>query len=294
METASRPLKGIHILSMATNIPGPVALAHLTALGASAVKVEPPGGDLLAVAAPSWYGELHQNIRTISPDLKQPADRATFDSMLEESDLLLTASRLGALDRLGLGWSNLSKRFPGLLQVAITGYSDPDDERPGHDLTYQATTGLLKIPLLPRALIADLAGAERAIIAALSLILCRERTVRKSDKTGDRSVDPDQRIAHVSLAEAASAFARPLRHGLTAETGILGGSLPGYNLYQAKQGWVAVAALEPHFLQNLARALEIDDVTKEELTKVFLERTNKDWENWALKYDLPIVEVKDN
>jgi crotonobetainyl-CoA:carnitine CoA-transferase CaiB-like acyl-CoA transferase len=42
------PLKGIQIVSLATNVPGPVAAARLHDLGASIIKVEPPAGDPLA------------------------------------------------------------------------------------------------------------------------------------------------------------------------------------------------------------------------------------------------------
>ena len=63
--------------------------------------------------------------------------------------------------------------FPHLCQVAIVGHLPPDEDASGHDLTYRARFGPL--PEMPPVLVADLAGAEQAVSAALSLLFARER-----------------------------------------------------------------------------------------------------------------------
>ena len=90
---------------------------------------------------------------------------------------------------------------------------------------------------------ADLAGADRAVAAALGLLLGRERGTLGIDNGDPARNDGKERFALVSLSEAAEAFAKPINFGLTSREGLLGGSLPSYNLYQAKEGWVAVATL---------------------------------------------------
>ena len=48
--------------------------------------------------------------------------------------------------------------------------------------------------------------------------------------------------------------------GLTASGGILGGGFPGYGLYRAREGHVALAALERHFWERLrALGIKADD-----------------------------------
>ena len=42
-------LNGVRILSLAINLPGPLAASRLAALGATVIKVEPPSGEPLAV-----------------------------------------------------------------------------------------------------------------------------------------------------------------------------------------------------------------------------------------------------
>jgi alpha-methylacyl-CoA racemase len=273
------PLAGFRILSIAVNIPGPVAAAQLVRLGAAVTKVEPPGGDLLAVAAPAWYQELHSQQRLVALDLKTAEGQAEFHGLLSDSDLLLTSTRPAALARLGLGWGELATRYPRLCQVAIIGYPPPQENKAGHDLTYQASLGLVEPPSLPRTLLADLGGAERAVQAALALLLARER----GQGAG---------YQEVTLAEAAEALAAPWRHGLTRPGGTLGGGLPGYGLYPAQEGWVAVAALEPHFLERLGQALGLAALTAEALAAAFGERPAEAWERWAAEHDLPLVAVQ--
>lgn len=279
-EENTKPLRGIQVLTLAVNVPGPVAAARLRGLGATVVKVEPPEGDPLAQTNRDWYEVLVAGQKVIRLNLKETEDRARLDELLGESDLLLTATRPAALARLGLGWPELHARYPRLSQTAIVGYPAPEDNVPGHDLTYLAGLGLLTPPELPRTLLADLAGAERAVSASLALLLGRELGLG----TG---------YVQVPLAEAAAFFAEPLRYGITAPGGELGGGLPGYNLYRAREGWISVAALEPHFWQRLLDELGLQTANREELASAFLSRTAEEWQSWAAERDLPIAAVRE-
>ncbi len=271
-------LAGFSVVTIAVNLPGPVAAARLRDFGADVTKVEPPEGDPLARSAPAWYGELAAGQRVVRLDLKDEADRAELDELLGEADVFLTAQRPDALDRLGLGWGALHARFPRLSQVAIVGYASPDAGRPGHDLNYAAAHGLVAPPALPRTLVADLGGAEAAVSAALAAVLSRERTGSGT-------------YAEVALADAAERFAAPLRHGLTADGGVLAGGYPGYGLYETSDGWVSVAALEPHFARRLCEELELTELSHDALGSRFRERTAEDWDRWARERDLPIEKV---
>lgn len=272
-------LRGFTVLTLAGNVPGPAAVARLRRLGARVVKVEPPAGDPLVPISAAWYEELREGQEVVRLDLKDPEGRARLEELLAASDLLVTSSRLGALRRLGLGWEELHARHPRLCQVAIFGYPGDGRDRAGHDLTYQGSVGLLDPPGLPRTLLADLACAEQAAGAALALLLARER--------GEGSG-----YAEVTLAGVAEDFAAPLRHGLTAPGGVLGGGLPTYGLYPAREGWVAVAALEPHFAARLQAELGLGELDRAALERAFCERTAHEWEAWARERDLPVEAVR--
>ncbi|HET6756076.1 MAG TPA: CoA transferase [Burkholderiales bacterium] len=271
-------LNGFTIVTLAVNVPGPVAASRLRQLGAELVKVEPPGGDPLAQLCPRWYREMIEGQRIASLDLKGENDRAELESLLARSDLLLTSMRPAALARLSLDWSGLHRRHPRLCHVAIIGSSPPDENKAGHDLTYQASAGLIDPPNMPRTLIADLAGAEKAVASALALLLARER----GQGAG---------YARVSLTDVALEFAAPLRHRVTASGGILGGARPEYNLYQTKDGHIALAALEPHFQERLSAELGLSQLEFAELKNIFSSKSTAEWKRWANARDLPLIAV---
>jgi alpha-methylacyl-CoA racemase len=275
-----KPLDKVRILSLALNLPGPVAVARLRQLGAAIIKVEPPEGDPLARVRPEWYSELHQGLAIVRLDLKEEKARDELYGWLEQADVLITASRPAALRRLGLAWTDLRARWPQLSHVAIMGSLPPEQDVPGHDLTYQARYGLLTPPALPRSCWADLFGAEQVVSAVLSVMLAAHRGA-------------GSHYVAISLAEAARQMAAPLQHGLTNPGGPLGGGFPGYNLYRAREGWIALAALEPHFWKNLQTALGDDCATAESLQQIFLARSATEWEEWAVTNDLPLVAVRE-
>jgi crotonobetainyl-CoA:carnitine CoA-transferase CaiB-like acyl-CoA transferase len=274
------PLEGVRVLTLATNLPGPVAAAQLHRLGAGVTKVEPPAGDPLARASPRWYEQLHHGQTVLTLDLKGDEGRQRLDEWLGHCDLLITATRPAALRRLGLDWATLHARHPRLCQVALVGDPPPHEDRPGHDLTYQARAGLLDTPRLPRTCLVDLAGARQVVCAALALLLARERS-------------QGAQYAEVSLTEVADDFADPWRHGLTAPGGVLGGACPGYNLYRAREGWIALAALEPHFWAKLTGELGLAAPDRGQLEQAFLTRTAEEWEAWAAARDLPLARVRE-
>jgi alpha-methylacyl-CoA racemase len=277
--SGAKPLAGVRVVTLALNVPGPVAAARLRELGADVIKIEPPTGDPLSRLSPAWYELLQVGQRVVPLNLKDAADRARLDALLEKADLLLTSQRPAALERLSLGWAEVHVRVPHVAQVAIVGYTGSRRDRSGHDLTYLAPLGLVVPPALPRTLIVDLAGAERAVVTALALLYAHER----GQTAG---------YEEVALSEVARSFAAPLRVGLTAPGGPLGGAFPAYGLYPAREGWVAIGALEERFQQRLLNNLGLQELTEEALAQAFSTRTAQEWETWAIERDLPLAAAR--
>lgn len=267
-------LLGTRVVSLAINLPGPLTAANLAALGADVIKVEPPAGDPLAHASPGWYAELHEQVKVVPLDLKQPEQRITLDELLTEADVLITAQRPSALTRLGL--DRLEERFARLVHIEIVGYDGERVEEPGHDLTYQADFGTLVPPTMPTIPAADLIGSERATSTALAALLARTRHGR-----GGRH--------RVSLEEAARLAGKAVRHGLLGEGAPLGGANPEYALYPTADGTVALAALEPHFAARVHRHL---GTTRAELEAAFAAQPDEHWERRAAELDIPLAPVR--
>jgi alpha-methylacyl-CoA racemase len=274
-----QPLTGINVVSIAFNLPGPAAVSQLARWGAEVVKVEPPTGDPLARNCPDFYHYLLGNQRVVRLNLKEASQRAELDGYLETADLLVTSSLPASLARMNLSWDPLHARFARLCQVAIIGHAPPDEELTGHDLTYQASVGLLSPPSMPLTLLADMAGAQTTVSRALATLL--ERTRRG---IGVFSFAP--------IAEALDFFTLPLRYGLTVPGGGLGGAAPFYNIYPTADGWLAVATLEPHFWSQLCALLAVRTGSYDELKAVFAGRTAAEWERFGHENRLPLAAVR--
>lgn len=284
-----RPLRGLRILSLGLNLPAPVALQACRGLGARVRKIEPPAGDPVAGFSPALYEELHRGVKVLRLDLKRAAGQAGMQRELARCDVLMTSFRPSALQRLGLGWRTLQRQHPQLWQVAIVGGCGTRAEEAGHDLTYQAEEGLLPPAGLPSTLLADMGGAEQAVQAVLQAALGRAQGAKP-------------RRLEVGLADAARALAAPLRWGLTAPGGLLGGAHALYQVLPCRDGRVALAALEPHFATRLAELIGLPPATPvawlkperhQAVAAWCLGKTRAELSELAQRLDLPLVVCPD-
>jgi alpha-methylacyl-CoA racemase len=245
---ALRPLKGVRILSLALNLPGPAALMRCRDMGATCVKLEPPPhpsapkgstGDPMGLYNRAAYEVMHAGMKISSADLKTEAGQKALHKALAKTDILLTSFRPSALKKLGMEWKALHQQYPQLSVVAIVGAPGVRAEEPGHDLTYLAENALVTGLDLPPTLYADMGGslmASEAVLQARLLQLQKGKGVYQE----------------VALSVAAGYMALPRTWGLTAPGAAVGGGHAGYRVYPCKDGRVAMAALEPHFAAALA------------------------------------------
>ena len=235
---ALKPLRGVRILSLALNLPGPAALMRLKALGASCTKLESPAGDPMQHYSTEAYAQMHAGVKIVKADLKTERGLARLHKLLAVTDVLLTSFRPSALNRLGLGWKALHKAHPHLNLVSIVG-DTAAPEVPGHDLTYMAEHGLITGLDLPPTLFADMSGSLLAVEAVLASVIQQRNTGRSSMQT-------------IGLSQAAQYLALPRLWRLTTPDGLIGGAHAFYQVLPCKDGRVAIAALEPHFASRLA------------------------------------------
>ncbi len=296
------PLKGIRILSLSLNLPGPAAFWRCRQMGATCVKLEPPApagmppgtpGDPLGWSLRATYDMLHHGMRIVTANAKTEAGQKAIHRELAKADVLLTSFRPSALAKLGLDWKSLHKKYPGLSQVAIVGAPGARAEEPGHDLTYMADNGLVQGLNMPPTLYADMGGSLMASEAVLKAVLMQK-------------VQSKGQYFEVALADASKYLGLPLAWGMTRLPGTrgkgdLGGSVggghAGYKVYPSKDGRVAIAALEPHFADSLCKLAGVKHEnittmfaasTHEAVAKLLAAHTNKQLDKLAVEHDLPL------
>ena len=291
--TITQSLKGVRILSLSLNLPGPAALQRLRLMGATCVKCEPPApsgataqqtGDPMSAYSAVAYEALQAGIRTRVIDLKTASGQKALQTALARTDVLLTSFRPSALAKLGLSWRNLQAKHPHLSLVAIVGAPGERADEPGHDLTYLAENNLVTGLDLPATLYADMGGALMATEAVLQAVL-----LQRQKATGQ--------YFEVALSEAAAHLALPLRWGLTLPGTQIGGGHAGYQVYPCKNGRVALAALEPHFAKSLCAvagvpwttpATMMAPNTHKAIAQFVATRTRHTLEKLAVQHDIPL------
>ncbi len=279
-----QPLKGVRILSLALNLPGPAALMRCRQMGAACLKLEPPAGDPMGQYNEQAYAQLHAGVKLLSGDLKTEPGQKLLHRELAKADLLLTSFRPSALVKLGLTWKALHKRHPHLSQIAIVGAPGERAEEPGHDLTYLAENDLVTGLDLPATLYADMGGSLMTSEAVLQAVM-HQRSKGKGV------------YLEVALSSAAGYLALPRTWGLTQAGAAVGGGHAGYRVYPCKDGRVALAALEPHFAASLCAVAGIEvasikamfaAATHQAIAAFLLTQTRKQLDKLAVAKDIPL------
>lgn len=281
------PLKGVRILSLALNLPGPAALMRCRQMGAHCLKLEPPAGDPMGHYNQAAYAQLHDGIEVLAADLKSSEGQKVLHRELARADVLLTSFRPSAFEKLGIAWATLHHLYPSLSQVAIVGSPGTRAEEPGHDLTYLADSGLVPGMELPATLYADMSGSLMAGEAVLQAVLLQRGAAGRQPGV----------FIEVALSETARYLALPRHWGLTGPEGWVGGAHAGYQVYACRDGRVAVAALEPHFAAALCAAagLAAFDIktllsaaTRQLIADFLLTQTRRQLDTLAVARDIPL------
>jgi alpha-methylacyl-CoA racemase len=307
-----RPLDGTLVLDLTRLLPGALVTQKLANFGAEVWKVEAPGqGDYARDLPPlidntgAYFAFSNNGKKSIALDLKHQEGRRVFLRLVEKVDVVLEGFRPGVLARLGLGYEYLSRCNPRLIYVALTGYGQtgPYAQKAGHDINYAAVGGLLHRdstgrPVPSRVQLADVTGANEAVVGILLALLSREKTGegQQVDVSMLESILP---MLTVPLAEYAAT-------GSPGGMALLAGKYACYNIYQAADGrFLALGALEPKFWSAFCTAAECEVLIDEQfveakqpeliskLAAIFRRKTAKEWLALLQDVDTCLTPVND-
>jgi len=278
-----QPLSGVLVLDFTTLLPGPLATLMLAEAGAEVIKIERPEGEDMRMMPPRHDGEaavfalLNRGKKSLAIDLKDSNERNRLRPLLEKADVVIEQFRPGVMQRLGLGFEDVRKINPKIVYCSISGYgqSGPRAGEAGHDINYQALTGLLALqpgpvdrPTIPPSLTADIGGGTMPAVINILLGL------RQRDQTG-QGVYLDVAMTDAMFTFAWYAYAIGQTTGTfpgPGELRLAGGS-PRYQLYPTKDGKiVACGALEQKFWLTFCNVIGLpaplmNDLADEAATK---------------------------
>jgi crotonobetainyl-CoA:carnitine CoA-transferase CaiB-like acyl-CoA transferase len=149
----SGPLAGVRVLDCGTAIVGPWSATLLAFLGADAIKVERPSGEITRLARPrqkGWstaYTVANLGKRSIELDFKDTANRPAIERLLQQADAIIENYRPGVSDRIGIGYAQAKTLNPGIVYGSSSGWGDtgPMRDMSAVDSHLQAFSGFASL-----------------------------------------------------------------------------------------------------------------------------------------------------
>ncbi|MFC9920559.1 CaiB/BaiF CoA transferase family protein [Rhodococcus sp. NPDC127527] len=290
--TPTGALAGIRIVELGGIGPGPFCGMLLADQGADVIRIDRRALE----GRPSVHPVLHRNRRSLTLDLKDPADVETALALIDTADALIEGFRPGVAERLGLGPDTCLARNARLVYGRITGWGQdgPLAHEPGHDINYIALTGALgamgipgEVPPVPLNLVADMGGGGMLLALGFSTALMH------AQRTGLGQV-VDAAMIDGTAAQLAMVHGLMANGNWSDRRGVnpFDGAAPFYRTYRcADGGFVAVGCAEPQFYAATLRVLGLTEdplfaaqmdreawpAMSDRLEAIFVTRTRDDW-----------------
>jgi len=312
------PLADIIVIDLTRVLAGPFCTLLLSDLGARVIKVEnPDGGDDSRAYGPFINGKsgyfISQNRgkESIALDLKAPDDLAILHRLLQRADVIIENFRPGTMQRLGLGWEALHKRYPKLIYASTSGFGQtgPYAKRAAYDIIAQAMGGIMSVtgheggpPTRVGSSIGDLGAGMFTALGILTSLHHRA-------KTGEgMMVDVAMLDSQVALLE--NSIARYFASGKPPKPqGARHPSIAPFEPYQTKDGHVVIAcgndelfakfcqtmgfpalAQDPRFATNAARSDHVL-LLKAELQDMLIHHPTQHWLDLLLPAGIPCAPI---
>jgi alpha-methylacyl-CoA racemase len=275
VNSTSRPLTGTRVVDLSRLLPGNYCTLILALLGAEVIKVEDRGaGDYIRQygtqvdGAGAVHHMVNRGKKSIALDLRKDEDRELFDELVRRSHILVESFRPGALERLGYSKQRLAELRSDLVVVSISGFGQdgPLANKPAHDINFLAFAGLLertgernRPPVVPPIPLVDLLAG---LYPALMAVAFRAQAIQ----TGIGATI-DTAMAEAIALLPTSVMAEILAGAPVGGRGDfrLGGGRANYEVYEALDGYIAVAAQEVPFWRNLCEVASLGSLVERQM-----------------------------
>jgi crotonobetainyl-CoA:carnitine CoA-transferase CaiB-like acyl-CoA transferase len=328
----SAPLAGMRVIEC--SMLGPAAITSaLVDLGAEVIKVEPPAGDYIrAMTWPIVEGvslmhlHLNRGKQSVTLDLRSDEGKRVFRDLARTADVVVEAMRPGALERLGIGPTNLRPDNPKLVFASISGYgaTGPYKDYPSHGIAYDTWAGIVTpavddegFTYIPEHVsIGIFAGPLYGALAILAAVI-------RARETGDGA---DLELAQSDAAaafdwyrsETYRAYDRPQSEVTGNASDDFARRAPGtagmaegvrYQIYASSDGHVLFMASEQAFWKNFCEAVGRPELFEKwpgskyadhargnrelqaELREIFATKTSAEWMRFGGEANTPIAPV---
>jgi crotonobetainyl-CoA:carnitine CoA-transferase CaiB-like acyl-CoA transferase len=264
----TKPFSGVKVLDFTQVFAGPFSSFQLALLGADVIKVERLGGEDSRFTplskewadrgfAPSWMA-VNANKRILGLDLKKPESVEIVKRLVQDADVVMENFRPGVMDRLGIGYDELSKINPRLIYCGVSGFGreGPAANTPSYDGKIQALTGIMSVtghpggdPLRAGFAVCDALTGMTSAFAISSALFQRTHT-GKGQLVDVAMYDSTLSFLSPTVVDWTVAGHRQRQFGNQAIS-----RKPTANLFKVKDGFLLLAVNNEGQFINLVNAL---------------------------------------
>ena len=292
----NKPLNGIKVVDFTRMFAGPFCAMLLGDLGADVVKIESPDGDPIRHQGPPFYDKesmsflaVNRNKRSVVLNAKQPEHLELIHKLVAEADVIVENFLPGVMDRMGLSYAEVSKKYPRLIYASMSGMgaTGPLRDKKAFDLTVQAEAGFMSLtgepggqPIKLGTSVFDLVCGQYATSAILTALYQRTQTERGC-------------LIETSLFEGLVSFLVDagmewlLMNSLREKWGSEHASTVPYKAFKAKDGWIVIGAAVQRLYETFVTILGRDDLATDPRFVTLKGRVS----NRALLYEILDAEV---
>lgn len=267
-------LSGVRVVDFSRMYAGPYCSMILRELGAEVIKIEfRESGDACRTIPPITEGGegyvfsiLNRGKKSITLELREKEGQEIARGLVKKSDILLENFTPGVMDRLGLGYGEVSKLNPRLIYASLSGFGQngPNSARAAYDTVAQAMGGLMSVTGFPEnpptkcgPPIADLSGGAYTVIAILAAL-----QHRNTSGQGQR-VDVSLQDC-IWLTTAVESLAPYVLDGHSAgRIGNMHPSIVPWNNYHAKDGYIVLCIVTIGQWQKMAEVMGRPDLVND-------------------------------
>ena len=285
------PLKGLKIIEMAGIGPGPFCGMVLADLGAKIIRVDRAS----AIGTGSKQDAANRGKKSIAVDLKSEEGVEVVLKLVETADAIFEGFRPGVMERLGLGPDVCSQRNERIVFGRMTGWGQegPLANAAGHDINYISLTGALAAigrpgspPVPPLNLIGDFGGGGMLLALGLVAALLESKESKKGQVVDAAMTDGSALLMTMIYTMQSSGVWKT-----SMGSNLLDGGSHFYDTYECKDGkFISIGSIEPQFYALLCQIADLDEEVfgkqmsrdswpeqKEEITKIFLNKSRDEW-----------------
>ncbi|MBT3696486.1 MAG: CoA transferase [Gammaproteobacteria bacterium] len=267
------PLAGITVLDFGQVYNGPYCGFLLAQAGARVIKVESPKGETLRGRSSEGpysfpFTLLNNGKESITLNIKSVEGQRLLKELVPHVDVLVENFSPGTLAGYGLGSDVLRQINPRLIYAASTGYggTGPNSDYLGMDITLQAMTGIMSVtgeeggpPMKAGAAFCDFLGGVHLYSGIVSALYQREQSGEGAvlDISMQDCVFP---TLNTQLGNFFQTGKQAPRTG-NRHSGL---AVAPYNIYAAKDGFVAMICLRESHWRKLCDAMGQPELAQDE------------------------------